>query len=108
DTFCRQARYFHPDNGARIDAIRDAVDQLGLDRIERGIVITSLIEAADRVDSTVGVQMAYLKRWAPRALRPLELREPHAVQGPAGSAVREDANALGPALGGIDLAYVDP
>jgi adenine-specific DNA-methyltransferase len=108
ETFCRRARYFHPQNGARIDAIRDAVDQLRLERVERGIVLTSLIEAADRVDSTVGLQMAYLKRWAPRALRPLELREPHAVHGPAGSATREDANALGPALDGIELAYVDP
>ncbi|MEO1970508.1 MAG: hypothetical protein ABGX07_03090, partial [Pirellulaceae bacterium] len=38
--------------------------------------LTSLMEAADRVDSTVGVQMAYLKNWAPRALQPLQLRDP--------------------------------
>ena len=48
------------------------------------MLLTSLIEAADRVDSTCGVQMAYLKRWAPRAGNPLELREPEAVAGPAG------------------------
>ena len=31
------------------------------------VLLTSLIEAADRVDSTTGVQMAYVKQWA-RAL----------------------------------------
>ena len=28
------------------------------------VLLTSLIEAADRVDSTTGVQMAYVKQWA--------------------------------------------
>lgn len=28
ETFCRQARYFTPENGARIDAIRDAIDEI--------------------------------------------------------------------------------
>ena len=106
--FCEQARYFHPDNGMRIDAIREEIDRLALDRLERSVLLTSLIEAADRVDSTVGLQMAYLKQWAPRALRPLELREPRAVPGPAGRAVRCDANELAAALDGVDLAYLDP
>ena len=35
------------------------------------VLMTSLLEAADRVDSTTGVQMAYLKEWAPRADDPL-------------------------------------
>jgi adenine-specific DNA-methyltransferase len=107
-TFSHQARYFHPDNGRRIDAIRDEIERLRLGRLERGVLLTSLLEAADRVDSTVGVQMAYLKQWAPRALRPLELREPRAVPGPAGTAVRRDANQLAGELDGIDLAYLDP
>ena len=36
----------------------------------KAIVLTSLMEAADRVDSTTGLQMAYLKKWAPRASNP--------------------------------------
>jgi adenine-specific DNA-methyltransferase len=107
-TFCEAARYVHPDNGMRVDGARAAVDQLDLDRSERGLLLTSLIEAADRVDSTVGVQMAYLKRWAPRALQPLELREPAQVAGPPGTAVRRDANQLAGELDGIDVAYLDP
>ncbi len=107
-TFCEQARYVHPDNGMQIDGARAAIDQLDLDRSERGLLLTSLIEAADRVDSTVGVQMAYLKRWAPRALQPLQLREPVRVPGPPGTAVRRDANQLAGELDGIDVAYLDP
>jgi adenine-specific DNA-methyltransferase len=108
ETFCRQARYFSPDNGARIDAMRDAIDGLTGDPALRGCLLTSLLEAADRVDSTCGLQMAYLKRPAPRSLRGLELREPEAVEGPAGEVTRLDAAELAGALDGVDCAYLDP
>ena len=107
-TFCEDARYFRPENGARIDAIRSGIDRLDVDEVERGVLLTSLIEAADRVDSTVGLQMAYLKTWAPRALNRLELRKPHAVDGPVGQVMRRDANELLRELDGIDCCYVDP
>jgi adenine-specific DNA-methyltransferase len=108
ETFCRRARYFTEANGRRIDAIRAEIDRLDLGPVERGLALTALIEAADRVDSTVGVQMAYLKRWAPRALRPLELRVPDPVDGPPGEVARGDANALAEALADVDCAYLDP
>ena len=79
-TFCEEARFFQPQNGRRIDAIRDAIDELELTPVERGTLLTSLLEAADRVDSTCGVQMAYVKQWAARsAPRP---RAPRARRGP--------------------------
>jgi adenine-specific DNA-methyltransferase len=106
-TFCVDARYFHPRNGARIDAVRDAIETYDLDPVERGLVLTSLLEAADRVDSTTGLQMAYLKTWAPRAHNDLELRMPESVSGPAGTIAREDANLLAPDLD-VDLVYIDP
>ncbi len=108
ETFCRASRYFRPENGMRIDAVRAGIDRLELDPVERGLLLTSLVEAADRVDSTCGVQMAYLKWWAPRASNPLELREPKPIAGPAGTVACADANELAAALAGIDLAYVDP
>ena len=108
ETFCRRSRYFMPENGMRIDAARDEIDRLDLHPVERGILLTSLVEAADRVDSTVGVQMAYLKQWAPRARNALELRLPATVPGPPGCVTRLDANYLAPELDGIDLTYVDP
>ena len=70
EAFCRRACYLQPHNGRRIDAIRAAIDGYALTGVERGIVLTSLLEAADRVDSTTGLQMAYLKSWAPRSYKP--------------------------------------
>jgi adenine-specific DNA-methyltransferase len=108
-TFCEEARYFQPENGARIDAIRDAIerDYAGTDLWP--LVLTSLLEAADRVDSTTGLQMAYLKQWSPRSHRPLALRMPDLLAGP-GRALRGDACRLAgsPEVGDVDLAYLDP
>lgn len=109
DVFCGQARFFQPHNGARIDAIRDAIARDWAGSPIEPLLLTSLIEAADRVDSTTGVQMAYVKQWAPRSYKPLELRRPVLVAG-AGAVVRGDAVALtgGGDLGAFDLAYLDP
>lgn len=107
-TFCEDARYFQPKNGARIEVIRQRIDELAATETERGLLLASLLEAADRVDSTCGLQMAFLKSWAPRASNDLELREPKAVAGPAGEVVQLDANALAPSLDAIDCTYVDP
>ena len=110
DSFCVQSRFLHPDNGARVDAIREAIARKCLDPLLESVMLVSLMEAADRVDSTCGVQMAYLKAWAPRALRPLELRPPallpRAVAGP-GEAHRLDA-AVAAATFEVDVAYLDP
>jgi adenine-specific DNA-methyltransferase len=107
ETFCRRARYFQPANGARIDAIRDALRDQFAGSPLFPILMTSLLEAADRVDSTTGLQMAYLKQWAPRSHNRLELREPVLLDGP-GAALRGDALELAPRLPEVDLAYLDP
>ena len=107
DVFCEQSRYFHPDNGVLIDAIRDGIDEFYGDHPLRPVLLTALLEAADRVDSTVGLQMAYLKEWAPRALRPLQLRAPTLTPG-TGRALRGDAATLVRELAPVDLAYLDP
>jgi adenine-specific DNA-methyltransferase len=51
--------------------------------------------------------MAYVKQWASRSFRPLELRVPRLIAGP-GRAVRGDACELAGTLGDFDLAYLDP
>ena len=66
-TFCEESRFFQPKNGARVDAIRDVLESDFRDSPLFPILLTSLMLAADRVDSTAGQQMAYLKDWAPRA-----------------------------------------
>ncbi len=109
EVFCRQSRFFRPENGARIDAVRQALEADFASSPLYPILLTSLIEAADRVDSTTGQQMAYLKQWAPRAARDLELRVPDLLSG-GGVAVRGDAVDLvrDGSLGSFDLAYLDP
>jgi adenine-specific DNA-methyltransferase len=107
DTFSQEARFFQPFNAARIDAARDAIESEYAGSPLYPLLLTSLIEAADRVDSTTGVQMAYVKQWAPRSARPLELRVPELLSG-AGRALRGDALELAPVVGRVDLAYLDP
>ena len=107
DTFSKQARFFQPFNAARIDAVRDAIARDYADSPLYPILLTSLIEAADRVDSTTGVQMAYVKQWAPRSANPLTLRVPELLPG-NGRAVLGDAMVVAAELGAFDLAYLDP
>jgi adenine-specific DNA-methyltransferase len=106
-TFSRAARFFQPHNARRIDAIRDEIERGWAGHPFHPILLASLLEAADRVDSTTGVQMAYLKRWAPRSHQPLTLRRPALLPGP-GHARRGDAAALIDQLPDVDLAYLDP
>jgi adenine-specific DNA-methyltransferase len=107
DTFCVQSRFFQPFNGERVDAIRNCIEAEFKDTALYPILLTSLIDAADRVDSTTGLQMAYVKAWAPRSFKPLEMRAPELFVGP-GRAVRGDATQLAGSLGEFDLAYLDP
>jgi len=106
ETFCEASRYFQPQNGARVDAIRESIAERGLEPELESILLTSLMEAADRVDSTVGVQMAYLKKWAPRAFNDLNLRLPELLPGP-GRALQQDALACA-GFGRFDAVYIDP
>jgi adenine-specific DNA-methyltransferase len=110
ETYCVESRFFQPENGARVDRIRDTIQGLSLPPPLEAIALTSLLEAADRVDSTTGVQMAYLKQWAPRAYKPLQLRlpelSPRAPHGPGEAWERDAVECAGEAE--VDIAYVDP
>ena len=106
-TFCEDARYVQPRNGMRIDAMRAEIDRIAPNGAVRAVLLTSLLEAADRVDSTTGLQMAYLKAWSPRSNHDLALRLPVLLPG-AGTARREDALALVQGAEEFDVAYLDP
>jgi adenine-specific DNA-methyltransferase len=106
-TFCEESRFFQPRNGARIDAVREAIEADHRGSPLFPILLTSLMLAADRVDSTTGLQMAYLKEWAPRAHQDLELRRPELLPGP-GATVCGDATLTVDTLPPVDLMYLDP
>lgn len=109
-TFCEDSRFFQPHNGERVDVIRDRIDALDLEPALRAVVLVSLMEAADRVDSTCGLQMAYVKQWAPRSFAQLDLRMPEvlpAVRHGRCRALQLDANTAVRDLD-VDIAYIDP
>jgi adenine-specific DNA-methyltransferase len=110
ETFCERSRFFQSKNGARVDAIREEIARKALPPELEAVMLTSLMEAADRVDSTTGLQMAYLKQWAPRAQKDMELRVPDVLPRAdhgKGAAHQLDAFAAAAALE-ADLAYLDP
>lgn len=110
ETFCVQSRFFQPKNGARIDAIREAILTKGLSPDLEAVMLVSLMEAADRVDSTTGLQMAYLKGWSPRSHNNLNLRVPDVLpraRHGKGQATCLDALDAASRLE-ADVAYIDP
>lgn len=109
-TFCEQSRFFQPKNGARVDAVREAIATKSLPPTLEAVLLVSLMEAADRVDSTCGVQMAYLKQWAPRAHNDLELRLPNLVNSSPHGACRVTQADASEAihLHRSDILYLDP
>lgn len=110
ETWCERSRFFQPKNGARIEAVREAIAAKGLPPELEAVLLVSLMEAADRVDSTTGVQMAFLKEWAARAWNDLELRVPEVLpraRHGKGEAHELDALDAADRLEG-DLFYLDP
>jgi len=105
--FCVAANFFQPKNGRRIDAIRLRIDEMaGKDTTLACILLTSLMLAADRVDSTTGLQMAFLKSYAARSATELNLKYPAILPGP-GKVTQEDAIELASSVTS-DLVYIDP
>ena len=68
---------FQLKNTKKLDAIRDEIDKLNLDEVEKAVALTSLIRALDSVDSTLGHYVAYLADWSPRSHNDLVLKMPN-------------------------------
>ena len=110
DTFCRQSRFFQPKNGKRVDYIREDIEKRNFDPILKSVLLTSLMLAADKVDSTCGVQMAYLKKWAERSNKDLVMKIPlltNASEYGTSEAHQGDALEKSKTLK-ADVAYLDP
>jgi len=69
-------RPFQAKNTRKLDAIRDEIDQLGLDWDDKCVLLASLMLALDKVDSTMGHYVAYLSDWSPRSFKDLKLELP--------------------------------
>lgn len=106
ETYAVRSRYLQPANAAKAEGIRARIASLELEPELEAIALTSLLEAADRVDSTVGVQMAFLKGWSSRSSKPLTLRLPLLADGEGSASCLEAAEAA--ARFEADVVYLDP
>ena len=95
-------------NTRRLDAIRNEIDRTNLSSVERSVLLTSLICALDKVDSTLGHYASYLNEWSPRSYKPLWLKPPALIPKRAPHEVhKKDIFNLVPDVE-VDLAYFDP
>lgn len=99
---------FQIHNTQKLDAIRDEIETLGLNEIEKCVLLTSLILALDKVDSTLGHHVSYLNEWSPRSYKTLELKVPNLFESSEEHKVFHDD--IFKTIGNVeaDLAYFDP
>ena len=95
-------------NTKKLDAIRPEVDKIVESSIEKSILLTSLILALDKVDSTLGHYASYLREWSPRSFNTMKLLMPLIETQPASHKVisRDIFQALPKVK--ADLSYFDP
>jgi len=95
-------------NTKKLDAIREEIDKIAKDEIEKSVLLTSLIIAMDKVDSSVGHQVSYLKKWAPRAYNTMKMEVPRLiVDNKSHKVYQKDIFDLANDIE-VDLAYYDP
>src|SRR3989344_9283049 len=99
---------FQKKNTRKLDAIRDKIEELKLNDIDKAVIMTSLLFALDAVDSTLGHFSSYLSRWSDRSYKDLILKLPD-LQKTKGNhkVIRDDIfevvkNDI------FDIAYFDP
>lgn len=67
---------FQLKNTRKIDGIRYEIDKMNLDCQDKSVVLTSLILAMDKVDSTLGHYSSYLNDWSKRSYNDIKLEIP--------------------------------
>ena len=97
---------FH--NTMKLDAIREEIEKIAKDEIEKSVLLTSLIIAMDKVDSSVGHQVSYLKEWATRAYNTMKMEVPKLlIDNKSHEVYCDDIFNVLPKID-VDLAYYDP
>lgn len=95
-------------NTRKLDGIRQEIENLNLERVDKAVALTSLILALDKVDNTLGHFASYLNEWSPRSYNHLTLKVPDVFISPVEHQVyRKDIFDLVPQVS-VDLAYFDP
>jgi len=95
-------------NTRKLDAIREEIDNLNLDEVEKAVVLTGLILALDQVDSTLGHYAAYLNEWSPRSFNRIKLKVPRLFESKYEHKVYNQDIFKTVENVEADLAYFDP
>jgi len=101
-------RPFQQKNTRKLDAIRDEIDKLKLEWVDKCVILASLIYALDCVDSTLGHYVAYLANWSPRSHNDLFLKLPIRFPCTGNHKVIRGNIFQTIAADEYDLAYFDP
>ena len=99
---------FQVHNTRKLDAIRNEIENLNLDEIDKSVLLTSLILALDKVDSTIGHHASYLNKWSARSYKKLELKMPLFIEDKQDHRVIKDDIFSSIDNVEVDLAYFDP
>jgi len=99
---------FQVKNASKLDAIRDEIDNLNLSWPDKCVMLTSLIYALDKVDSTLGHYAAYLSAWSPRSFNELKMKLPLWIPNNNNNRVFKDDIFNTVAKNRFDLTYFDP
>ena len=107
-----QRMYFSAANAAKIDAVRNQIQQWydvqAITDSEFYILLASLLEAVPSVSNTTGTYAAFLKFWESRSQKPLTLMVPHIIPSDQNHRVyKQDANDLTHQIE-CDILYLDP
>jgi adenine-specific DNA-methyltransferase len=107
-TEANRKKPFQLKNTRKLDAVRDEIDKLKLPFEDQAVLLTSLIYALDKVDSTLGHFVSYLSEWSARSYKNLRLQLPQRFEATGQNrVVRDDIfNVVG--SNAYDLAYFDP
>ena len=109
-TSCNVGDLKHPwqiHNTRKLDGIRQEIDEIGLDEIDKSVALSSLMLALDKVDNTLGHFTSYLKEWSPRSYNNLELKVPRLFPNERHEVVKGDIFDILKNRE-FDLAYFDP
>lgn len=99
---------FQLKNMQKVDAIREEIDKINLDEIEKAVALTSLILALDTVDSTLGHYVSYLAEWSARSYKDITLKIPKLFANQQENNVFQDDIFNVIKNNSYDLAYFDP
>lgn len=101
-----QKRPWQVHNTKKLDVILQEIPNLTSDSIAQSVLLTATILAMDKVDNTMGHQVAYLKDWSSRSYTDIALQVPALI--PAGKPCAISHRSIFDVDAYYDLVYLDP